>query len=253
MKDSIKKAVRFTLILLPVAALAGLFTGMYTFEAYTDDVRQQILAQVESYSKFLLTTTLQSALYATVCGFLGHLVAQKTGLMRKPSFEKSKLFPAFAATLVCGVLFSLDYWTFAKWIPQLAETYSSLITFANFLSSVLYGGVIEEVLMRLFLMSLFAFLGWKLFFRKNDRVHIPEGVFVAANILTAMLFAAGHLPATVSLFGGLTPLIVFRCFLLNGGLGLVFGRLYRKYGIQYAMLCHAGCHIISKVIWIMFI
>lgn len=253
MKDSIKKAVRFTLILLPVAALAGLFTGMYTFEAYTDDVRQQILAQVNSYSKFLFTTTLQSALYAAVCGFLGHLLAQKIGLIRKFSFEKSKLLPTLAATLVCGVLFSLDYWTFAKWIPQLAETYSSLVTVENFLSSVLYGGVIEEVLMRLFLMSLFVFLGWKLFFRKNDRVHIPEGVFVAANILTAMLFAAGHLPATVSLFGDLTPLIVFRCFLLNGGLGLVFGRLYRKYGIQYAMLCHAGCHIISKAIWILFI
>ena len=35
-------------------------------------------------------------------------------------------------------------------------------------------------------------------------------------------------------------LVLLRCFLLNGELGLVFGWLYRKYGIQYAMIGHAG-------------
>ena len=50
------------------------------------------------------------------------------------------------------------------------------------------------------------------------------------------------------MFGTLAPLVLLRCFLLNGGLGLVFGWLYRKYGIQYAMIGHAGAHIISKLI-----
>lgn len=42
-------------------------------------------------------------------------------------------------------------------------------------------------------------------------------------------------------------------FLLNGGFGLLFGWLYRKYGIQYSMLSHALLHIVSKMIWILFI
>ncbi len=46
---------------------------------------------------------------------------------------------------------------------------------------------------------------------------------------------------------------VVRCFVLNGGLGLVFGRIYRKYGIQYVMIGHAGAHIISKIIWLLLI
>lgn len=68
-----------------------------------------------------------------------------------------------------------------------------------------------------------------------------------------LLFAEGHLPATITMFGALTPLVLLRCFLLNGGLGLAFGWLYRKYGIQYAMIGHAGTHIISKLIWLVLI
>ena len=52
---------------------------------------------------------------------------------------------------------------------------------------------------------------------------------------------------------GSTPVIILRCFLLNGGLGMAFGWLYRKYGLQYAMLAHGGCHMISKLIWILFL
>ena len=97
------------------------------------------------------------------------------------------------------------------------------------------------------------FVFWKVFCRKAAKEEIPEGIFIVANILCAMVFAAGHLPATVSMFGGLTPLVVFRCFLLNGALGMVFGWLYRKYGIVYSCIGHMGTHIISKLIWLLFL
>ena len=125
------------------------------------------------------------------------------------------------------------------------------MTVYGWIASVLYGGVIEEVMLRLFVMSLIAWALWKLIFRKEKIA--PEGVIIAANVIAAVLFAAGHLPATAVLFGTLSPLILLRCFLLNGGFGLVFGRLYRKYGIQYAMIAHALVHVVSKVIWTVFI
>ena len=124
------------------------------------------------------------------------------------------------------------------------------ITLNNWIASVLYGGIIEELMLRLFMMSLIALIVWKLFFRKQQTV--PGKVLIISNIAAAMLFAAGHLPATSALLGGVTPLVLFRCFLLNGGFGLLFGRLYRKYGIQYAMLSHALLHIVSKLIWTVF-
>jgi membrane protease YdiL (CAAX protease family) len=102
-------------------------------------------------------------------------------------------------------------------------------------------------------MTLIAWVIWKVFCRKYSRENIPVGVFIAANIVAALAFAAGHLPPTLMIFGKLTPLILFRCFLLNGGFGLVFGWLYRKYGIGYSMVSHALFHIVSKLIWIIFV
>ena len=80
---------------------------------------------------------------------------------------------------------------------------------------------------------------------QNNSIVIEEAI-------EAILFAAGHLPATVMTME-LTPVVLIRCFALNGAFGLAFGRLYRKHGIQYAMLAHAGVHIVSKLIWILFI
>ena len=113
-----------------------------------------------------------------------------------------------------------------------------------------FGGVIEEVMLRLFMMSLIALILHKLFGKKNEKPAVA--VLVVANIVAALLFAAGHLPATETLMG-LSPMIIFRCFLLNGGFGLLFGYLYRKYGLRYSMICHGGCHVVSKVIWILFV
>jgi hypothetical protein len=48
-------------------------------------------------------------------------------------------------------------------------------------------------------------------------------------------------------------MLLVRCFLLNGVGGLWFGRLYRKYGLSYAMLAHALFHVVSDVIWAAFI
>jgi membrane protease YdiL (CAAX protease family) len=69
------------------------------------------------------------------------------------------------------------------------------------------------------------------------------GILITANVIAALLFSAGHLPSTLSMIGN-SPLIIFRCFLLNGIFGLLFGYLYRKHGLRYAMIGHAGCHIV---------
>lgn len=114
---------------------------------------------------------------------------------------------------------------------------------------VFYSGVIEEVMPRLFLMSLIAFVLHILF--ERGKTQVSTWAIITANVISAMLFAAGHLPTTYLVLG-ITPLILVRCFLLNGGIGLLFGRLYRKYGIAFAMIAHAGCHIISKFIWVVF-
>ena len=244
-----RKPLLFVLALVPIAIVGGYFTGVYGWTELTDDVKAQILAQIgNNLSLYYVITTVQALLYALVFGFFGYLLSEKIGLMKPLRFEKKPVMVTIALTLFTGLVLSTDLFYFRNHIPQVAAMYQGKPSFAYWMASVLYGGVIEEIIMRLFMMSLIAFIAWKIFFRRE--ANPPTGVIIAANIIAALLFAAGHLPATVQMFGEITPMILLRCFLLNGAGGLVFGYLYRKYGIQYSMMAHAGAHIVWKIIWI---
>ena len=242
-----KRALKFTLALLPLALVAGYFVTVYQLEILDEAILAPVLEQLGSIWVLVAITMVQTVGYAAVCGFFGCLLANSLGLWKPIRFEKAPVLRAGIYSLIGGILFSLDKWTFGRWIPQVGASYEAPITLNNWLGSVLYGGVVEELMLRLFFMSLLAWLIWKIFFRREEKV--PVKVLVIANVVAALLFAAGHLPATWVLFGELTPMILIRCFLLNGSFGLLFGYLYRKFGIQYAMISHAIFHIVSKLIW----
>ena len=163
--------------------------------------------------------------------------------------EKKPLIRTAIVAIFGGLLLILpDLLIFGNYSDAIRDSCAAKPTIPFLLASVIYGGVIEEVMLRLFTMSLLAFLLQKLFRQESG----TTGVRITANVIAALLFAAGHLPATAMTLG-ITPMILIRCFLLNGGLGLLFGWLYRKYGLRYAMLAHAGCHVVSKLIWMLFL
>lgn len=249
----LKKPFLFALCLLPVGLAAGFFVALYQLRLYPEETLAEMIAPYGSSSVILAISAVQSAGYALVCGFFGRLLAEKLGLWKPVFFEKKRVLVTLATGAAGGLLLCLDHWTFGSMMEEIRAANEAALSAAGFLGSVLYGGIMEELMLRLFLMSLVAFVLRKLFCRKYDKEHIPTWVFMLANVIAAALFAAGHLPATQMLFGELTPLLLFRCFLFNGGLGLVFGWLYRKYGIAYAMAGHALCHIISKLIFVIFL
>lgn len=247
----LKAPFLFALALVPVGALAGYFTILYQLDFLDAATIEQAVSRLGSVDTMIAVYIVQTVVYTFVCAFAGYILAGKLGLMKPLRFEKRAVKTTLLLSMIGGVLFSLDYWTFGAVIPGIQEADRATLGWKVILASVLYGGVVEELMLRLFVMSIIAWLLWKLFFRRMETV--SDGVIVAANIISAMLFAAGHLPATVMTFGTLTPMLLLRCFLLNGGFGLLFGWLYRRYGIQYSMLSHALLHIVSKLIWILFI
>lgn len=251
MMQKYRNPLRFALGLLPIALVAAYFTALYQLTILDEATLSQLMAQLGSESAFIAVYMVQIGIYALVMGFFGHILSTRLGLMRPLRLNWSALKWTLPLSAVAGILLSLDWWTFGAWIPGLREGTDLTLTLPVVIASVLYGGVVEEVMLRLFIMSLLAWLGWKVFFRMEERA--PLTVIVAANVISALLFAAGHLPATAALFGEITPLLLLRCFLFNGGFGLFFGWLYRRYGIQYAMLGHATGHIVSKLIWFFFV
>lgn len=107
------------------------------------------------------------------------------------------------------------------------------------LTGLLYGGINEEVLMRLFLVSGLVYL-FSLIVAKDDT--LPSRLTWTAIVIAAVLFGVSHLPFT-GLLTALTPLIVVRAIVLNGIVGLLCGRLYVLFGIEAAMVAHAAAHL----------
>ena len=242
-----------TLTFFAAAGLVGGFLiGLYLMDSYPANIQQQILDQGLNNILLGLVTAMQSLIYGLVCGVIGIILAKKVGLWKdKTAMEARPLFITLVIAVIGGLGIILpDLLFFGRYVPAIMDSYAAKPTAAYILGAVIYGGVIEEVMLRLFVMSLIAFLLHKLFGKKGEAP--ATGVFVAANVIAALLFAAGHLPTTAILLG-LSPMILIRCFLLNGGFGLLFGWLYRKYGLRYSMIAHGGCHVISKLIWILFV
>jgi len=100
-----------------------------------------------------------------------------------------------------------------------------------FLASI-DAGVQEELFSRLFLMSLFAWLGGLIWHDEEGRPVV--GVFATAIALSGMLFGLAHIDIQSGI--ALRPLI--RIFILNSLLGSLFGWLYWKLGLEAAMLTH---------------
>lgn len=102
--------------------------------------------------------------------------------------------------------------------------------------AALYGGVNEEVLMRFFVLSVLAFLFLRAERASSPAALSPFGMW-AAIVLTAALFGIGHLPFAAEV-GSLEARVALRAILLNVITGVVFGWVYRRRGLEAAMIAH---------------
>lgn len=252
MEKVIRTYWKTILFFAAVGLVGGYFTGIYLWNTYPADILQQAVEQGLNQTLLGLVSAVQSAGYGLVLGTIGIWLGKKTGLWRdERSITRKPLLLAIAVSVLGGLALILpDLLFFGKHSQAIMDSYAVKPTVSYLIAAVIYGGVIEEVMLRLFMLSLTAWILFKLF--EKGRELPSTKTLVIANVVAALLFAVGHLPATAALMG-LTPMLVFRCFLLNGGFGLAFGWLYRKFGLRYAMIAHAGCHVISKLIWILFV
>lgn len=155
--------------------------------------------------------------------------------------------------VVAGLLIiGIDFLLRPALLKELGDSASALdsqnmhpAAWKGFLASF-YGGIAEEILLRLLVMSFFAWLGR--FISKTSEGKPASAVFWVANIFAAVLFGLGHLPAT-AMFLPLTPLVVTRAILLNGIGGVIFGWLYWKRGLEAAMIAHFSADIVLHVLF----
>ena len=222
-------------------------------------------SEVEITPKLLLISIAQNLILFAFAVFFGLLLSKhiSRGLqgikmpgLRLPILEdalegknqkaalKAILLPSIALGLLAGVLIILFDLPFQKIMPEMQNAEISIPAWKAFLAS-LYGGIAEEVLLRLFMVSLLVWIGFKI--KKTvDGYPTDLGIWLAI-ILASVIFGLGHLPAT-SQITALTGTVVIRAILLNGIGGLIFGWLYWKKGLESAMISHFSTDIVLHVI-----
>lgn len=241
--------------------------GVIAILPYTLELQSGILQDLDLPISLPLLITLQIAQSAVLFGVLialGLFFANRIGLglpilearLRGESVA-DKIRAILPVSIIVGVVASLLIigLELAFFQPALVHEIGDSADALNlqtgqpaawkgFLASF-YGGIVEEVLLRLFVMSLFAWIGS--FISKTTEGKPSSAVFWTANILAAVLFGLGHLPATATLLP-LTPLVITRAIVLNGLAGIGFGWLYWKRGLESAMVAHFSADIVLHVL-----
>ena len=140
--------------------------------------------------------------------------------------------------------------------PLLGETAAALAaleaaqprTLTVTLSGLLYGGITEELMVRWGLLSLIAWLLWRLAGRAKGGPR-PWALWTAT-VVAALLFGAGHLGAVAAQLE-LTPMLVVRTVALNAVAGTIFGWLFWRWSLEAAMVAHATAHVVLTVVsWV---
>lgn len=140
------------------------------------------------------------------------------------------------------MVFVLDRYAFAILVEPITPFQQTPPLWQRLLVS-LYGGINEEIYLRLFLMTLIVWLWLRI--RKSPA---PSGLQMwTAIVAIGAVFGLGHLPMTAQ-FMPITPVVIVRAIVLNGVLGVLYGWLYWRRGLESAMIAHFSTDIVLHVL-----
>lgn len=181
------------------------------------------------------------AILLTVAAVAGAWASTRTGvrsaLVLRDGLVPRDLASALSIGVFAGLVVALadqallPVWRGAATQPlALAESFS----LRQLVLGILYGGITEEILLRWGVASVIAAIALLV---------LPRRPAIAiAVVASAALFAAAHLPAAFAGAESLHGAAILRTLAWNALLGLLFGALFFRKGLEAAILSHAGFH-----------
>lgn len=206
---------------------AGVIFGLLSVLPYTLTLQAEKLKTITLPMPIELIIIIQLFANALILGLLtgfGLFLGSKYNLglpiidkFLKKEKVKSNLKFIFPMAAIVGIIASfiiigLDKWIFDlnKYLIQFGISIPESVQPApweGFLASF-YGGITEEVLLRLFLLS---FIVWIGMFITRNKTNMPSLTMLwIANIIAAIIFGIGHLPATLTLGAPLDAFVIIR-------------------------------------------
>ena len=238
-KFLLSKDIKISFALALFGLLGGLATVMWQL---SDPSLSQSVPNNISKEVLIVASAIQVVFITFILSIIGIKLSKKVGFRLHSKFvKKDALLMIIVSGLTSFFMIAMEKHVFDRYLGEYANTQYHF-NFMELVASVFYGGVVEEVMLRLFTLSLLVFILHKMFARRSSASEIPNWIYITGIFIAAMVFAAGHLPATKVIFGLSTP-IVIRCFLLNGVGGLIFGYFYWKKGFTMAIASHMTVHL----------
>ncbi len=198
-----------------------------------------LLSSVQSFLLVLISSAIGTKL-SPIIGFEAPFFQSIISGEQLWSNFYHQLMGAFFYGLFGSVIFLSIYYFYYR--PRLGrETVLNMENLRNnigLMGRIFYGGIVEEVLTRWGLLTLFIWL-FKLIFSTVNTITIWISI-----IVSGIIFALGHLPSYLGAGCKKTPLFIFLMLSLNLMASLVFGWLFWQYGLLSAMMAHALFHII---------
>lgn len=241
-----KKDFKLSLIFTLVGLIAGGLIVSYQISIASEEFKNQLISSLGSVEMLVIVGSIQTAILSFIATFFGVKLARRLDLKLYAKLNKTNLIIVIMIGLFTALFITLsDKFIFSPYLPQKMMSYK--FSFLYFFSSTLYGGIIEELLLRLFLMSFIGWILFKFFVRKKEKETIPSWIFIVSINFAAVIFALGHLPITIQTIGQAPPIII-RAILLNSVAGIGFGYLYWKIGLSHAIYAHALTHVFNQLI-----
>ena len=238
----------WVLLFASIAGIVGVLPYIFSLFGKLLDLENLTMP----FPVFVAVQVMHSSIAFGMVIVLGLLLAPKVGvelpllgewLYHKRRPPASSLGPPLAIGLAVGVVTMLLL--FFVFLPQIPgwPSEAGVPIWQRFLACV-YGGINEELLMRLFIFCLVLWL-LQLIMRKAARS--SEALFWTGNIIVALLFGAAYLPAAAKMIE-LTPIAIVAILSLKGAAGLVYGYLCWSRGLEAAMLAHFSADFVLHII-----
>src|SRR5215213_6173251 len=201
-----------------------------------------------------LLCIIQPTVLLSIAILIGIQLAPKVGLSAPASEAltkgegfvsalKPQILPGLIFGVVAGVALLSTWLLLRPSLPYVfvtrAEKFNSLVPF---LTRLLYGGITEELLLRWGLLTLLVWAFWRVFQQGRGK---PRAInFVAAIVISSVVFGIGHLPIVRALDVDFTLPIVAFIVSANCMFGLIAGYLYWKKGLESAIIAHMSTHVV---------
>lgn len=244
-------AFNFSLFgLLLLVSLPGIFIASYR---QVDTLRRTVAKSkgpVPGRSSLIVMGIVQNLVLVAIAAAIGTALAPRVGLSAPvfeaitngepiPSDLSDMILPTIAVTAILVIPFMLAYYGYirSRLGKETVKVVEEIRIQLGLSGRLLFGGLVEEILTRWGLMTLFVWLGTLL-------VDPPtSSVYWAAIVISGLLFGLGHLPGLFAAGAQKSSLLYISAIGTNLWVSFGFGWLYWQYGLIAAVAGHMLFHL----------